>query len=481
MFTFLFFNCCAVLSLCSNQTLRPCFCSFSPLLQTKRMQVRKDLGKTLETLKAVARRAPKRQVKVDSAPLPAPKPRGYSPPTVEADDEVSPRPAHHQASPTPAPDGDGTAVGAVSATNTGAPVTGRRETAAPFSSVLRKSNNKRTNGRESNVYSYQARTTVEELPEEAEEAPVPAPSTTPAAPANAPTSSGQGSSAASSRAAAHEGRATETAPGSSGTDDGAVEGLAADMPNTGTARAATAEATATGDDATRPPGAGVVAAVGAGGAGRPAVSPVAESDPGNAGAREVSTREGGSGDNAGGVSREARGEAAASSPPLGGRTEAEDRATPARTRPQAVRPPTDAASSGLTAQAAASQLPTTGYQFELMWRSADGSPRARLELLRAVPPSSVAKFFRRTPIEVDLLGGVLRDLGEAFLPRKPATALRWLKSLAKASRFGMTVALLGEDDGRAAAREVLTRLEAAPPVKVDPQDVDALRKQFLVS
>lgn len=44
----------------------------------------------------------------------------------------------------------------------------------------------------------------------------------------------------------------------------------------------------------------------------------------------------------------------------------------------------------------------------------------------------------------------------------------------------MTVALLGEADGRAAAREVLTRLEAAPPAKVDPQDVDAMRKQFLL-
>ena len=128
----------------------------------------------------------------------------------------------------------------------------------------------------------------------------------------------------------------------------------------------------------------------------------------------------------------------------------------------------------------AQPFPSTGYQFEQMWRSTESSKDARLELLRTVPPSSVAKIFRRTPLEVELLGGVLCCLGEAFLPRRPVTALRWLKSLSKAARFGMTVALLGEGPGRAASRELLVRLESAPPEKVDPLEVETLRKMYLV-
>lgn len=437
-------------------------------------QVRKDLSKTLETLKTVVRRAPKRQVKVESMPLPSQKPRGYSPPTKS--DDASPRPAC-PASPDPAQ--DCTAVGAVSATDTSAPVVGsQEETVAPFSSVLQESRDKHAG--ESNVYSYQARTTVEELSETAE-ASLHTPSPTPAAPTTA-AASGRALPTGSNSAPPQEGRAsTETASAASGMDGEAAAAAAAagsrpKTANSDTARPAASETAPAGDDAPPSPGAAVVAAAEAG-PGRPAVSPAAESDRGDVDVKRASNKGSASGDETGSASREARGETAPS-PPLNGTAEAKDTAAQVRPPPPPVRPSTDARSPGSTTQAI--QLPTTGYQFELMWRSTDGSPQARLELLRAVPPSSVAKFFRRTPIEVDLLGEVLRDVGGAFLPRKPATALRWLKSLSKACRFGMTVALLGEADGRAAAREVLKRLEAAPPAKVDPRDVDVLRRQFLV-
>eukprot|EP00752_Nemacystus_decipiens_P011197 g9950.t1 len=473
-------------------------------------QVRKDLSKTLETLKTVVRRAPKRAVRVESAPLPAPKPRGYSSsPPIKGEDEGSPGPGPSPgAGPGPGPAHqaglDDTAVGAaVSATNTSAPVTGsQEETVAPFSSVLREGNDrdKDANG-ESNVVSYQARTTVEELPEGVEEgSSLPAPSSaTSAAPANA-TASGRAlpATAPSSDPGAtpQEGQAAEKASRSAGIDgEAAAAGLAAEAADTGVARPAESETVPARDDARRPPVAAAVSAAVAAtgevdtGPVRPAVSPAAESRQVNADAKQAGNSPGVAavGDSVDNVPREAPGETAPS-PLINGRKEkaGDKAATPALPPPTVQRQsaadtrPSGSTTTTTTPQAA-SQLPTTGYQFELMWRSADGSsPEARLELLRAVPPSSVAKFFRRTPIEVDLLGGVLRDLGEAFLPRKPATALRWLKSLSKACRFGMTVALLGEADGRAAAREVLARLEAAPPTKVDPRDVDALRKQFLV-
>ena len=432
----------------------------------------------------MVRRAPKRPVKVESAPLPAPKPRGYSSPIKAG--EGSARPAHQASF-------DGTSIaGAVSATNTGAPATGtQEETVAPYSSVLRegKVRDKHANG-ESNVFSYQARTTVEELPEEEPEGSpsLPAPSTTRAAPAN-PAASGRALPATSNSdsVAPREDRAAETASGSSGVVSeaaAAAAGLTTKAADTGVARPAASETAPAGDDAGRPPEAADAAAGEVDPDSPVAVSPAAEPDQGDIDAKQAGNagRGAAGGDTVGGIPRASLGETTAPPPPLDGRTtEAEDKA--ALPPPTAVRPPSaaDTRSSGsTTATPQALQLPTTGYQFELMWRSTDGSPEARLELLRAVPPSSVAKFFRRTPIEVDLLGGVLRDLGGAFLPRKPATALRWLKSLAKACRFGMTVALLGEADGRAAAREVLTRLERAPPAKVDPRDVDVLRKQFLV-
>lgn len=446
--------------------LRPKSCGstfwFRP---SARMQVRKDLSKTLETLKTVVRRAPKRQVKVESVPLPAPKPRGYSLPI--RTDEGSPRSAH-QASLDPAPDDS---VRAVSATNSSAPVTGSQETAAPFSSVLRQNKDKHASG-ESNVFSYQARTTVEELPEEAEAAPLSAPLPTPVAPTTA-VAPGRGLPSASNSAAPQEGRAMDTATDSSGIDTCSV--VSAGLTRTTTATSDTAPA---GNDTRSPKAPGAVAAEVD--PGRPAASAAAEPDHGDVGAKQASNKKcasGGGENNMGSVSREARGGKAAPPPPSR-RTETKDKAAPVRTPQQAVRPSTGTRSPGPTTPA--SQLPTTGYQFEHMWRSTGGSPESRLELLRAVPPSSVVKFFRRTPIEVDLLGGVLRDLGEAFLPRRPATALRWLKSLSKASRFGVTVALLGEADGRAAAREVLARLEAAPAAKVDPQDVVDLRKHFLL-
>eukprot|EP00903_Cladosiphon_okamuranus_P005495 g5477.t2 len=448
-------------------------------------QVRKDLSKTLETLKTVVRRAPKRQVKVESVPLPAPKPRGYSPPTKT--DDARPHPAN-LASPDLAP--DGTAVVAVSATNTSAPVTGsQEETVAPFSSVLHQSRDKRVDG-ESNV--YQARTTVEELPEEADDAPPPAPSPTPVAAlrdaAAAAGVSGPALPAAHNSPATQEEEdpATETALASSGTDgeeEEAAAGLTKKNASAGMTRpAAVSETTPAEDGATRSPEAAVLVAAAETNPGRPAVSPAAESDQGDVDAKQASNAgDAGGGENTGSVLREEPhgGETASSSPPLSGRAQAEDKGKAAPLRTVEPTPPT-ATSPPCSTTHAPVQLPTTGYQFELMWRSTGGSLEARLELLRAVPPSSVSKFFRRTPIEVELLGGVLRGLGEAFLPRKPATALRWLKSLSKACRFRMTVALLGEADGRAAAREVLTRLETAPPAKVDPQDVEVLRKQFLV-
>lgn len=432
---------------------------FSPL------QVRKDLSKTLETLKTVVRRAPKRQVKVGSVPLPAPKPRGYSPPSIP--DEGGLR-ASLPARPDSAVDN---AVGAVSATNTNASVTGSKHTAAPFSSVLRKSADKRANG-ETNVYSYQARTTVEELPEEAEVA-LSTPPPTPATRTNA-VSSEQVLPPASIAPTPQEEREADAVPGSSGGIDRRSAGVVRAVPSEITQSAA----------ALPPPNAADIAGVETDPV-RPAISTAAVSEQGFSGLSLVdvvglkaSKTEVASGDDSGSVSQEPDPmEGKASSPLLNGKTEPKKISAPIQTSQQ-VRPSTAASASSATTQAL--QQPTSGYQFEHMWRSTDGSPEARLELLRAVPPSTIAKLFRRTPIEVDLLGGILQDLGEAFLPRRPATALRWLKSLSKSSRFGMTVALLGEAEGRAAAREVLTRLEAAPPAKVDPQDIGVLRKQFLL-
>lgn len=138
---------------------------------------------------------------------------------------------------------------------------------------------------------------------------------------------------------------------------------------------------------------------------------------------------------------------------------------------------TRSASTAATSPAAATkQVPTTGYQLEHMWRSAATSsdPDARLKLLRAVPPSSIVKIFRYTPLEVELLEGILGHLGAAFLPGRPATAMRWLKSLSKASRFGMAVSLMGEK-GQGPARELIAQIEASSK----REELEALRKQYL--
>lgn len=436
---------------------------FSPA-GSHRKQVRKDLSKTLETLKTVVRRAPKKHVKVESAPLPAPKPRGYSPPSIP--DEAGLR-ASIPASPDSAVYN---AVSAVSATNLNAAVTGSKDTAAPFCSVLRESTGKRTNG-ETNLVSYQARTIVEELPEE--EAALSSPPRASATNTNA-VSSGQVLPPASFAGTPQEEREVNAISGSSEV----IDPCSASM-----AKAAPSETTYAPAAMPPPIAAGIVDVemdpV------RPAISPAAVSGQGSCelsvdsvDAKTKGKTEVASDDGSGSSYQEPHlVEGKASSQVLHGKAEPCATSAPIQTS-QKVLKSTAASPSNATTQAL--QQPTTGYQFEHMWRSTDRSPEARLELLRTVPPSSIAKLFRRTPIEVDLLGGILQDLGKAFLPRRPATALRWLKSLSKASRFSMTIALLGEMEGRAAAREVLKRLEAAPLAKVDPQDVDALRKQFLL-
>ncbi len=332
------------------------------------------------------------------------------------------------ASPDPAVDN---AIGAVSAINTNAPATGSKETHAPFSSVLRESTGHRANGESTAVESYAARTTIEELPEEVE---------TPVSPTSVPYSSGS-------------------------IDDGAAAGLSTAAPTPGEMRDVRTEATSAA--ATPPPEASVGSD-----SGPAAVSAAAQAEQRDAGTKHAS-KEGASSDNSGSASQEWE----AGSAFLQGKTQVTETSRPER-EPQQMRPSNAARASGSTSQTF--QLPTTGYQFEHLWRGTEGLPEARLELLRGVPPSSVAKFFRRTPIEVDLLGGVLQNLGEAFLPKRPGTAFRWLKSLSKASRFGMTIALLGETDGHAAVREVLTRLETAPPSKVNPQEIGVMRKTYLL-
>ena len=403
----------------------------------------------------MVRRAPKREVKVESAPLPAPKPRGYSSLSKIDEEATNPR-AAVPASPDSAHD---SAISAVSATNTNAPSTGGKETIAPFSSVLHESAGKRANG-ESNVDSYAARTTVEELQEEVESHPSP----TPSEPPNV-ISPGRALPAASVAAVFEEERAVHPVPCSRGSINGCAAAGLLPMTTPTPAAVVTVPSAATSAAATPPPEVNVERDSG------PPVS--VDSEQGHVGMKHETKAEGPSGDSFASASREWEAE----SPSLQGKSQVMETSQPLQ-EPQKMRPSTVARASGSTSRAF--QLPTTGYQFEHLWRSTDGSPEARLELLRAVPPSSVAKFFRRTPIEVDLLGGVLLHLGEAFLPKRPGTALRWLKSLSKASRFGMTVALLGETDGRAAAREVLTRLETAPPAKVDPQEIGVMKKTFLV-
>lgn len=320
------------------------------------------------------RRAPKKQVKVESAPLPAPRPRGYSPPMES--DPASLDPFREDS------------ASAVSATDTRAPVTGSQETVAPFSSVLRENKDKHApaNG-QSNIYSYQARTTVEELPEESEASP------SPPSPPPPPRSS--------TSAAAQEGRAID-APAApavpSGTDRGAAAGLTTRTPKTGGTVGTEPSGTIPAEGgATRSPKLSGPAAAVEEESGRPAVSAAAKPDLDGADAKQSSSDGGAGGDNSiGSGSRAALGEKVAL-PPLNGRTETKDKAAPVPVpTPQTVRPATDARSPGSPTKAL--ELPTTGYQFELMWRSTDGWPQARLELLRAVPrpPSQSFSAGRRS-------------------------------------------------------------------------------------
>lgn len=139
-------------------------------------------------------------------------------------------------------------------------------------------------------------------------------------------------------------------------------------------------------------------------------------------------------------------------------------------KPRASKQHTD---SGAKKSAIQSRLPATGYQLEHMWRSSSTS-EARLRLLRTVPPSLISKIFRRTPLEVELLEGILTNLGEAFIPDQPATILRWLKSLSKTLRFGMTISLVGEGEGRRAVRELLSQLKLE-----DTELVEDMRRQYM--
>lgn len=126
-----------------------------------------------------------------------------------------------------------------------------------------------------------------------------------------------------------------------------------------------------------------------------------------------------------------------------------------------------------------SQAPVTGYQVEHMWRSASSSDE-KVKLLESIPPKSVSKMFRQTPLELELLEGILGHLNQAFLPDRPTTALRWLKSLSKASRFAMTMSLMGEGKGRGAVRELLERLRNVSQ-DAHVEEIEDMRRQYLCS
>ena len=456
----------------------------SPLLYLPK-QIRKDLSKTLETLKTVMRRAPKRRVEVEGMPMPASKPRGFCQP--RKNDEASlpanrdPAIAH--------------ATGTATATSTDAPATADEGTIAPFSSVLR---GKKSGNRGGDNSSRAAGTTFEELPEEPTASPtLPPPPEVASAKPLAPCDVLPVKPIAAARL---DGQALSGMPSSTGVDagDGAAAPAAAVEPMspveiaespagmvTTEVRASTPMAVVESTLAdskrmeamTRPPTAIAPDALclempkekaATSGSDRYKISVVAGKC-----AKQASKELRASACSDPAVTHVLGQETASSS--TKGKPKTKKAPAPSLKHSTA---PSSASSPGAVARA--HQLPSTGYQFEHMWRSTEGSLEARLELLRAIPPSSLSKIFRRTPLEVELLSGILQNLGAALLPRRPTTALRWLKSLPKASRFGMTVALLGEEDGRAAARELLTRLEETPSVKVEPGVISALRGQYLL-
>lgn len=477
---------CVCLAVGSGMTQNQHAALLSPLLYPPR-QIRKDLSKTLETLKTVVRRAPKRRVEVEGMPLPASKPRGFYQPRKK--DEASlpvnrdPPIAH--------------AGGAATATSADAPATTDGGTIAPFSSVLRGS---KGGNRGDDNGSRAPRTTFEEL---AEEATAPTTLSPPLELASAKPLASCDVLPVKPIAAIHlEGRAVGGMPSPTGVDTAKGVALAAPvvvvgpvppveiadsstglvttevgasppiaviegtLPDSKRVEAVTRPPTAVAPDALRPetPKEKVVTSS----------SDRSESSaPVGKGAKQTSKALRAGARSGPAVTHVPEQETA--SPSTKGKPKTKKVSATSHKRSPA---PSTAASPGAAARA--QQLPSTGYQFEHMWRSTEGSLEARLELLRAIPPSSISKIFRRTPLEVELLSGILQYLGAALLPRRPTTALRWLKSLPKASRFGMTVALLGEKDGRSAARELFARLEETPSVKAEPGMIDALREQYLL-
>lgn len=503
-------------------------------------QIRKDLNKTLETLKTVARRAPKRRVQVENEPLPASKPRGY--PSLSSANEPSLAPSPSASAATPviagATNAAAAAASAATATSTDGAFTAAAGTVAPFASVLRKqTGGVSDSGGEGSPLAHG--TTVEVLPDEGNGEVLAAslfasPSSSSSMPsATAPASSVQptieqttshpvmnyrdGGTArqvdglvnVNINEGDHKTRGSGFTAEAGGTRPPEVTLSAAEAgasPTAAAVRTTVARAAppskANAGAVAMPPAPPLAAAVSVtpGPDLNPAVSvKVAEAN--NKGTSDAaivalssrakhasSTIGGGTDSSTPEVAHPAGGETATTAvnfPQGGGDNSNNSSKAPSAPVQDKRRPKKKSAARKNTIASRASgtsrgkqQLPTSGYQFEHMWRSADGKPEARLELLRAVPPSSISKIFRRTPIEVELLGGILEHLEQAFLPGLPATALRWLKDLSKGSRFGMTVSLLGEGDGRGATRELLARLEAA--ATAEPEDLEALRKQYLL-
>ena len=422
-------------------------------------------------------------------PLPAPKPRGFSVPNPLAPQSGPDTAIAHA--------GDGAAT----ATSADAPATADEATIAPFSSVLRGEKSGTCGGDHG---SRGTRTTFEELPEEAV-----APTTLPPPPESAAVKQLAPSGLLQAKridAVRQEGRELGGVPAPTGVDaDGSVAfaapaavvkpvipaetaGSSAGMITAGV-RASMPIAVVDGAlplservAALTPPSTAIALDVCSDRSKEKVVAGNADRSEDSAIAGKIlkqaseAMRAGACGDSSTAyvVGQEA------TAPSTEGEPKTEKASAKKSSAPSLKRSPAPSSAAAPGSATRTQQLPTTGYQFEQMWRSTAGSLESRLELLRAIPPASVPKIFRRTPLEVDLLGGILQHLGAALLPRRPTTALRWLKSLPKASRFGMTVALLGEEDGRAAMRELLVRLEATPSVKVEPEVFGALREQYLL-
>lgn len=395
-------------------------CSTLFLFTLRPRQIRKDLNKTLEALKTAVRRAPKTRVEVVSAPLPASRPHDYTP---QNDTEASFSP--------PAPPTVGAHEVAAEAPDVGTPaqlsgpLSSSAQAAHPVSADAISANDK---GAEEDVgLSKRASSGDDNVGRAVRSSISCAPEVTGSV--VVPEAVAQSAPSASKQAA-------------TGTSQSGQPNVKHPIEISGAVRPAKSEAVAVGESLPAKRDSSKTSVIRDTDIGSPEV---AHPSDGEATKRDFAPKQ------------------------AAKKTEASDRRS------------TNSAGGATTSAVGAQQAaPTTGYQFEHMWRSAGGSKEARLELLRTIPPSSVPKMFRRTPLEVDLLDGILRHLEEAFLPRRPGTALRWLKNLSKVSRFGMTVALLGEGPGRKATRELLVRLERVPPEKVDPSEVETLKKLYLL-